>query len=83
MMELLIENKWSGTFPVVVLFVIWILHICLSAYRLHKIINSCDMRLNVRFEERGSKMSLPKGTIIFQIVMTSLIIAGTVVVLLL
>ncbi len=82
MIDALMQNKWFGPISIVVLIGAWLLHIGISVYRIHLIMSACDMRLNVRFEQRNNKVKLPKGVIIMQILMSLIMVGVTVFVLL-
>ncbi len=52
----------------------WIIHIIASAYRLLTLFGNSDMRLNVRFVEKGKGPVIDKGKIIVQIIFSTIMV---------
>jgi hypothetical protein len=61
--------------------VLWIAHIFNSIKRLRIIVKSADMRLNIRFVEKGQNLEIAWRKVIQQCVISVLIIAYTLLVL--
>lgn len=58
---------------------VWIIHIIASAYRLLTLFGSSDMRLNVRFVEKGIRPVINKKKICIQIFFSILMIVVSIV----
>ncbi len=61
----------------------WIIHLIASTYRLLTLFGNSDMRLNVRFVEKGKGPTIDKGKFIIQILFSVILIVASIVALLL
>ncbi len=71
--------KQSNNFYVYAgLALVWFIHVVLSILRIFSFFKSFDMRLNVRFVERGRRLHIKWGLMVYQI-FASLALIGLLV----
>jgi hypothetical protein len=61
-----------------ILVFVWLLHLLLSIRRMLKLYKSTDMRLNVRFREKGVRSTVKWGLLIQQAITTVIILTLTI-----
>ncbi len=72
-----IANQSINFYIYVSVGVAWVAHLLISFFRLLKMFKNMDMRLNVRFVEKGSETTVRWGIVVWQIVATVIVIALT------